>query len=361
MSKSESSADDFSSTINPSSIQMRWQSPSNLAIVKYWGKFGTQFPRNPSISLTLCKAYTDTCVSLLEKTTAKDIELDFFFEGQANLEFQQKIEEKLQIVKDNYPFLSDYKLKIESSNTFPHSSGIASSASSMSALALCLGSLEMKLSDGKEDQSFLRKASYTSRLFSGSASRSVFPYVSMWGESEAFAESSNEFAIDIQDQVHEVFKSFHDDILLVSKSEKSVSSTAGHALMDGNVYAQNRYDQARARTIELAQAMKTGDIEHFGKIAEDEALTLHALMMCSDPSYILMEGHSIEMIKRIRHYRQSSKVPVYFSLDAGPNIHLLYPKEFSKPVSDFVNSELKSLCVNGEIIKDIVGPGPKKM
>jgi diphosphomevalonate decarboxylase len=184
--------------------------------------------------------------------------------------------------------------------------------------------------------------------------------MAVWGAHPDIIESSDEYAIGIEEKIHPVFKTFHDDILIISPHEKSVSSTVGHQLMEGNPFASSRYQQARERMSSLMKALSAGDIESFGRITEDEALTLHALMMCSDPSYILMEEGSLSVIKAIRQFRQDTQVPVYFTLDAGPNVHVLYPGEFSTQVQDFIKSELKPYCHNGRIIHDVVGQGPKK-
>jgi diphosphomevalonate decarboxylase len=228
----------------------------------------------------------------------------------------------------------------------------------MSAVALCVCSIGKRFDERLQDETyFFKLASNLSRLGSGSASRSVYPHMALWGETQLVKESSNEHAIPFT-EMEDVFKTFHDDILIVSRKEKSVSSTAGHALMEGNIYAESRYKQAEQRLGELMQALKTGDVEHFGKIAEDEALTLHALMMCSDPSYILMEPESIALIKAIRQVRVETKLPIYFSLDAGPNIHLLYPDKIAPQVKELQADVFKNYCVDGLIIEDQVGTGP---
>jgi diphosphomevalonate decarboxylase len=104
-------------------------------------------------------------------------------------------------------------------------------------------------------------------------------------------------------------------------------------------------------------AFKEGDLDTFGIIAEEEALMLHALMMTSHPSYILMEGGSVEAIKRVRNFRTESSLPIYFSLDAGPNLHLLYPDSIVKEVKSFIQSDLIQLCQGGKVIEDTVGMG----
>ncbi len=343
--------------------QAQWQSPSNIALIKYWGKHGKQLPKNPSISFTLSHANTITSVKCIGPNDNQTAQVEFLFEGEENPAFAQKIVKFLNTLStDFYPFINEYKLLIESSNTFPHSSGIASSASSMSALALCLQDIHGQIT-GQDVQSlqFLQKASIVSRLGSGSASRSVFPHVAVWGQHANIENSSDEYAVGVEDIIHPIFHDFHDDILIVSPNEKSVSSTAGHQLMEGNPYSKARYQQAHERLTSLAHAMSSGDLDTFGKITEDEALTLHALMMCSDPSYILMEEGSLSVIKAIQKFRRETKIPVFFTLDAGPNVHVLYPHKYQSQVEIFVENELKKFCHNGKIIRDRVGKGPVKM
>lgn len=343
-------------------MNITWRSPSNLALIKYWGKYGRQLPRNASISFTLQNAYSETSLSYQPKDDDGNISLSFAFERQPNTPFAQKIERFLQSILDRFPFLTCYQLDIQSHNSFPHSAGIASSASSMSALALCLCSMERALGDTlADDAAFYKKASDIARLGSGSASRSVYPHLAVWGATELVEGSSNEYAIPVGQDVHEVFHRFHDDILMVSRREKSVSSTAGHALMENNPFAAVRYEQAYQNMKKLLAAMKVGDLMTFGNIVEQEALQLHALMMTSDPSYILMEGNSIELIKRIRAWRNKTGHSLYFSLDAGPNLHLLYPDAIYKEVTAFIESDLLELCEGHEYLKDIVGAGPIKM
>jgi len=342
--------------------KITWRSPSNLALVKYWGKHGRQLPNNASISLTLQNAYSETSLVYEEKEDDGNVEIEFLFEGKENEAFRAKIVKFLSGITELLPFLTAYKLKIESHNSFPHSAGIASSASSMSALALCLCSMEREVSiTMPNEEMFFRKASDIARLGSGSASRSIYPHLALWGKTDLAAGSSDEYAIPYGDKVHDVFHTFHDDILMVSKQEKSVSSTAGHALMEGNPFAEIRYQQAHENLKRLLVALKEGDLTTFGEITEEEALQLHALMMTSKPSYILMEGNSIELIKRVQAWRKKTGNHLYFSLDAGPNLHLLYPDAIKKEVTAFIESDLLHLCENKQYLQDVVGLGPQKL
>lgn len=338
-----------------------WRSPSNLALVKYWGKHGRQLPRNPSVSFTLSEAHTETHIRLVPRTLPNGtVELSFRFAGAENPAFEAKLLRFLGSIVDFFPFLAEVRLEIESDNSFPHSAGIASSASAMSALALCLCDLEMQLTGRTErDAVFFQKASHVARLGSGSACRSVYPVLAAWGETPVVPGASDQYAVPFEG--HPIFETFHDDILIISRAEKQVSSTAGHGLMEGNPYAPVRYDRARQNMTRLAAALRTGDLETFGAITEAEALSLHALMMISEPGYLLLEPNSLAAVRAVEAFRAETKLPVYFSFDAGPNLHLLYPHEVAEQVAPWVDTELRPLCQNQQVIHDRVGRGPERL
>lgn len=338
-----------------------WQSPSNIALIKYWGKHGNQLPNNTSISFTLDKCFSETTLSIEPKlSSSKEIELRFYFEKKENLAFRIKILKFFENIHKDFSFLRDYSLVVNSMNSFPHSSGIASSASAMSALALCLCSMDDALNKRKTPkEEFLERASHFARLGSGSACRSVYPHIASWGKNKLIKGSSDKFATDCSADLHPIFKTYQNSILIASSKEKKVSSRVGHSLMENNPFAEARYKQAGTNFKDLYAALKTGDLEKFGTITENEALTLHALMMCSNPSFMLMSPNTLAMIEAIRDFRNETKLPVYFTLDAGPNIHLLYPKKIAEKVQDFIDIELKPLCENERIIWDNVGKGAR--
>ena len=111
--------------------------------------------------------------------------------------------------------------------------------------------------------------------------------------------------------------------------------------------------------IEMIHVLETGNLDRFIEIVENEALTLHGLMMSSDPGYILIKSETIEIIERIRNFRQTQKIPVTFTLDAGPNVHILYPESYRKEVIKFIEDELVVLCDANQWIDDSTGKGPK--
>lgn len=335
-----------------------WQSPSNIALVKYWGKKDVQIPCNPSISFTLSRSVSRTKVSY-RPAEGSGYEIEFYLDGVRTEKFEEKIHTFFNTIRPLCPFIDQFHFRIESSNTFPHSAGIASSASGMSALALCIADIERKeLGNIPSDDDFYRKASLLARLGSGSACRSVYGGLVIWGEVESMPNTSNEYGVVLDEPIHEVFKTYKDSILIVDAAEKKVSSRAGHGLMKTNPFSAERFAQAGRNIQTLIAAIRTGDLETFIKITELEALTLHAMMMTSEPYFILMRPNTLSIIEKIFDFRQQTGVPVCFTLDAGPNVHLLYPQHREQDVKTFITNDLAVHLHNGFYIDDQVGTGP---
>jgi diphosphomevalonate decarboxylase len=339
-----------------------WECPSNIALIKYWGKKPMQLPLNPSVSFTLKESKTTMIVDFSTSRMHKKPHLQYFFKNQPGKIFEERIFQFLQRVLPYLPFIHHMELVIRSDSTFPHSAGIASSASSFGALALCLCTVE-KTAFGtlKDEQEFLRKASFLARLGSGSACRSVFGGFSLWGKTETFSHSDDEVAVSINDMVHPVFHEYIDSILVIHSGIKQVSSSEGHRLMDEHPYGTARIVQANANVKNMLTILKNGDESGLISLAEEEALSLHAMMMTSKPGYLLLKPASIEVIDRIRRFRASTGLPVSFTLDAGANIHVLYPARIRSEISSFIWSELEVFCDAGRIIHDQVGTGPVKL
>ncbi len=339
-----------------------WQSPSNIALVKYWGKKNNQIPANPSISFTLdhCKSTTNFKFKKKEKKSS-GFDFEFFFEGEKKDDFKPKIQKFFERIEEYCPYLKDYAFEISSENSFPHSSGIASSASGMSALALGVMSLEKELYPDTPEDHFKRKASFLARLGSGSACRSIEGGLVVWGEHDEVKNSSDLFGSPYPYKVHEIYQTYRDTILLVDKGEKQVSSTVGHDLMHGHPFAEKRFQQANDNLTNLIPVLENGNLDIFIQIVESEALSLHAMMMSSLPYFVLMKPNTLEILNKIWEYRKETGVPVCFTLDAGANVHLLYPENKESQVLEFIKNELVAYCQNGHYICDKVGLGAKNL
>jgi diphosphomevalonate decarboxylase len=279
------------------------------------------------------------------------------FEGRPKEDFKPKIQKFFERIDVYLPFLKQYHFTINTQNTFPHSSGIASSASGMAALAMNLMSLEKALNPIISEEYFYEKASFLARLGSGSACRSIKGKVVSWGNHAEIDGSSDLFGVEFSAFIHKNFKNYQDTILLVDKGEKQVSSTVGHDLMHNHPFSEQRFSQAHHNLSALKKVLENGDLIAFIEIVESEALTLHAMMMTSMPYYILMKPNTLQIINAIWKFRNETKIPVCFTLDAGANVHVLYPENVVEKVLQFIKAELIGYCQNGQYICDQIGDG----
>lgn len=342
--------------------KVTWESPSNIALVKYWGKKKDQIPENPSISFTLNNCKSITVLSFVKKKNVEDeFSFDIYLDGITKDDFKPKIQTFFERIGIYLPFLKDFHFIIETKNTFPHSSGIASSASGMSALALCLMSIERKLQPEISNEFFNQKASFLARLGSGSACRSIEGNLIVWGKTNSIEGSTDLFGVKYPYKVHDNFKDYQDTILLVDKGEKQVSSTVGHNLMQNHPYAESRFRQAHSNLEKLKPILESGDLDNFIALIESEALTLHAMMMTSMPYFILMKPNTLEIINKIWKFRQDTDFHIGFTLDAGANVHLLYPKNEAVKILEFIKNELVAYCQNGHYICDQIGFGANQI
>ena len=341
-------------------LRSTWMSPSNIALVKYWGKLPVQIPANPSLSFTLQHSFTEMNLTI-SPGAVNGPDLDYYFQGDHHEAFESRIREYLQIISPYFPFLAGSKIRITSRNTFPHSSGIASSASSLSALALGICSIEQQILNGPQDNIFYQKASFMARLGSGSAARSVYGGFVTWGKQEGMDLTSDEHATALAGKIGPAFESLYDAILIISPENKTISSSQGHALMDDHPYARARYRQARENLEKLTRAIYGNDIKTFIRITEDEALGLHGLMMSSDPGYLLLKPNTLHVLSLIQQFRNEKGIFLAFTMDAGPNVHLIYPEYERENVHTFIRVELLKYCHQAQWIDDRMGEGPVEL
>ena len=349
---------------NFTSIRVGYQCPSNIALVKYWGKKegGVQLPANPSISWSLGDLHATTTVEMVPRKGEQAFV--FTLAGESKPSFEPKIASFLTKIASDCPWLVDFTLHIDSQNNFPHGTGIASSAAGFGALSLCLAHIEQLLLGDTSLQTlvggmnFWKRSSYLSRMGSGSACRSMFSRPAIWGETPAVAGSSNLFAVEIDAEVHPSLSYWKDVVLIVDDGEKSVSSSAGHALLTNHPYAEARFGQAQKNLDGIVLAMKNGDVKSFIEIVESEALQLHSMMMTSIPYYVLMRPNTLAIIEQIWRFREQTGLSVCFTLDAGANVHFLYDGKIEETVMNFVNNTLLPYCKNGQYLCSDTGKSP---
>lgn len=347
----------YSNTI-PSGV-ITCQAPSNIALVKYWGKYDVQMPKNTSISFTLSKCVTKTKLTF-EKKSSKGLDFSVFLDGVETPSFVPKIEAFFNRIVNYVPFIEAYSFRIDTQNTFPHSSGIASSASGMAALASCIIEIEKQLvTDVYSNDFWLQKTSFLARLGSGSACRSLEGPIVIWGAHSDIPNSSQLYGIKMTSPLHSVFTNYNDTILLIDKGTKTVSSTVGHNLMHDHPFAEQRFNQANINCRSLIKILEDGDQDAFIHLVELEALTLHGMMLTSSPYFMLFKPNTVAAINEIWAYRKHTNSKLCFTLDAGANVHVLYPETETEQVQQFIQEKLSVYCQQEQYIHDKVGIGAK--
>lgn len=304
--------------------------PSNIAFVKYWGKKADQEPINPSLSMTLKNCFTKTKV---EFTIDSEPEIILYLDDKREEKFETRVEKYILKLAKTYPILGKVKLEIRTHNSFPHSSGIASSASAFCALA---GGLAKFLEDNDIEHEGI---SSIARLGSGSASRSVEGPFCLWGETETVNNSSQKNAIKLS---YPNFDLLSDVVVLVDKSEKKVSSSLGHELMNKHPYKETRIQNAHSHIKGCLDAFEQNDFSKLGEVIEAEALELHALMMTSQPSVWLMKPKTLELMEWAKNLRKNG-LEVYFTLDAGANVHLISKLKDQKRLCQKLETDFSDL------------------
>ena len=290
---------------------------SNIALIKYWGKrdAGLNIPAVGSISLTLDALSTDTRV-----TFHSGLEQDEFWLAGIRAD-ATRASHLLDIVRDSSGVGS--RAVVESTNNFPTAAGLASSASGFAALAVAASAAAgLSLDD--------RELSILARRGSGSAARSLFG-----GIVELYAGTRDDGLDSFAEPVlaREAWP-LTVVIAITELEQKSVNSTAG---MGGSALTSPFYpawvDTSEDDLVAMRLAIVNRDFEQLGELAEYSCLKLHALMMSTLPALLYWNAATMAVIHVVRELRASG-IPVYFTIDAGPQVKALCLPEHARAVAD---------------------------
>jgi diphosphomevalonate decarboxylase len=278
---------------------------ANFALIKYWGKADARLnvPAVGSISITLDSLWSDTDVEFDEVLAADDLELD----GKRRDDQLAKVSACLDLVRDRAGVRT--RARVVSRNNFPTGAGLASSASGFAALVrAATAALGIDVTP--------RELSILARRGSGSAARSIFGgFVEMHAGrvpdgSDSFAEpllAADAWPLEVA-------------IAVTATDEKPVGSRSGMtSSADSSPYygawvATQSADLAVARA-----AIAKRDFAALAAVAEHNCLKMHALALANDPPLLYWNPATVDCLHTIRRLR-SSGVPVFFTIDAGPQV-----------------------------------------
>jgi diphosphomevalonate decarboxylase len=306
--------------------------PVNLALIKYWGRINDKLrlPANSSLSVNLSNLFTITTVEFSPAYKRDEVIID----GEKKEKAVERVRQHLDLIRK----LSgkNFFAKVISQNNFPKGTGIASSASGFAALTLAATkALNLNLSE--------KELSIIARLGSGSASRSIPDGFVEWKKGD---KSEDSFSYSVFSQNH--WPQLRIATLILETKEKKVSSTEGHRLAPTSPFFNRRIKLIDKKIKQLKESIKKRNFQLFGSIIEQEALEMHAIMLTSQSPLMYWSTATLDLMKRVWHLRQSG-VKIYFTLDAGPNLHLFYLENESENVV----KRLKHRKINRIVINKI--------
>ncbi|HRW04235.1 MAG TPA: diphosphomevalonate decarboxylase [Caldilineaceae bacterium] len=307
---------------------------SNIAFIKYWGVDDAMLnlPQTHSISMTLADAHTTTTVEWFPEGVPPREEAGLRQDQPTKFKDVIELDGKLldetkaaRLVRhlDRLRALAGvtYQARVVSRNNFPMASGIASSASGFAALTVAgVTALGLDLD--------ATRLSAIARLGSGSACRSLFGGFVEW-------ERGTDDATSVAHQLHsETHWALSDVVAVVNSGEKAVSSADGHTLAAESPLNQGRVAYVNQVLGETRAAIAERDLGRLGPIIEQDALAMHAVMMTSTPSLFYWQPGTIEVIQAVRSWRERDGLPAYFTIDAGPNVHVICEAEDAATVEE---------------------------
>lgn len=288
----------------------------NIAFIKYWGNRddALRLPSNGSISMNLDGLHARTTVTFEPALPADSLRLNGAEQSGPALE---RVRRFVEIVRG----MAGARLfaRVVSENNFPTGAGIASSAAAFAALSLAAShAAGLELSEPE--------LSRLARLGSGSASRSVPGGFVEW---QAGSDDASSYAFQVAPPG---YWDLVDCVAVAAAGHKPVGSSEGHALAGTSPLQAARVADAGRRLDICRRAILERDFAAFAEIVEQDSNLMHAVMMTSRPALFYWEPASLAVMKAVREWRAAGRL-VCYTLDAGPNVHVLTLSEHQEWVA----------------------------
>lgn len=306
--------------------------PANIAFIKYWGKIDEELrlPANGSISMNLDKCLTTTTVEFDKRYAEDSFEMIEEVVKEKEIERVKRYLSKLRKIAGK-----EIYAKVLSQNTFPKSSGIASSASGFAALLLA-ASKALGLNFGEKELTIL------ARIGSGSACRSIPSGFVEWKFGKTNEQS---YAYSLYP---ENYWDLRDILAIVGTDKKKVPTTEGmESSKNTSIFYKVRVIEAHKLLKKMKSAFKMKDFRILGEIIETDAIYMHCVMMSTSPALFYWTPKTLEIIKNIIQWREEG-FESYFTIDAGPNVHIICEGKNEQKIIDKLKKieNIESIIVN---------------
>lgn len=318
------------------------RAPSNIALIKYMGKedASLNLPTNGSLSLTLDSLCTFAEIARTDASTSywlgemprshapaealSQARVPVLSDSGANrvIRHVERVKHALPAIFQRAGLNArvETNFEIRTANTFPASSGIASSASSFAAVtlgvaAMCSGDAERFKKALAQDEVLRRALASLSRQGSGSSCRSYEgPWVLWEGQDAA--------------SIRTAMPAMTDFVILIGTKPKEVSSSDAHSLVRTSPLWEGRAERVTQRLRMMEAALGEGNLPLVSRIAWSEMWEMHSLFhTCADP-FTYWEPGSIQALKWLASFVQHAEgIPPIVTMDAGANVHVLVPTQ----------------------------------
>ncbi len=280
---------------------------ANIAFIKYWGKRNEalRIPENDNLSMCVDQAFTITTVEFGEKLKADKVIIDKEKVKERERERVIKHLERIRKIAN-----INQRALVVSQNSFSRATGLASSASGFAALTLAATKAAGLDLPEKE-------LSRLARLASGSACRSIPSGFVYW---QAGNSDQTSYAYSLYPPSYWDLRKI---AVVVEEQKKKISSTKGHSLAGKNPFLKARLALVKKNLIKIKRAFREKDFSLLGEVVESETLSIHSVMLTSQPALIYWQPMTLAIIHQIVSWREQGVVESYFTIDAGPNVHLI--------------------------------------
>jgi diphosphomevalonate decarboxylase len=296
----------------------------NIALIKYWGKSDVErnIPAVGSLSITLDRLTTTTSVSF-----DSDLEKDeFLLGGKAVPEMAGRVSRCLDLVRGRVGVRD--RARVESDNDFPTAAGLASSASGFAALvtaadaALGADIPKVELAD-------------MARQASGSAARSIFG-----GFVELSLTPNGPHPTETRQIIEPSDWPLRVAVAVTETGPKEIGSTEGMVRTEQtSPYYAGWVSSSEEDLAEARGAIARQDFEALAEVSESSCLKMHAVMLSARPGLVYWNGATAECIRRVRELRADG-VPVFFTIDAGPQVKAVCaPEGFDRVAAELAEVE----------------------
>lgn len=292
--------------------------PSNIALVKYWGK------RDDKLNLPVTNSLSISLGSYGTQTQITEASVESYSLNKQTVEPNTEFYKRLKDFLDRFRPHPDFFFNIETESNIPIAAGIASSASGFAAVTLALNDFF----DWKLEKTELSRLA---RLGSGSACRSLWQGFVEWEKG-----SKNDGTDSVAHPIDTPWESLQIGLLLFNTEKKAISSREAmkQTVLTSPLY-KNWPQIVENDLNHMHKAIETQDFTLLGRTAESNAIAMHNTMLHAQPSIIYSQPETLEAIKKIIRLREEG-LEIYFTQDAGANLKVLFlRKEKTAVLSQF--------------------------